>query len=357
MRLPLRAMLVIALLAGHAHAQSNAALSSQGRQPADAVVDQSPDHQSGASSTGGGVAGIGEAAGARESPPPANSDRSTVWIEVLDRSLAIAGRQLDRTWTLLGQWNWVPPLLTLFNGLLAFFAYRLWRSTTSLIRLAGEQSHDLKEMIVVARDAADAAKRSADAASLQARAMVGAELPRLELGDVHLAYSDQSVRQALRAPSIDLRFANYGRTTALVLEKCVEVRLGQTLPPDPTYDCVEALAVVEAVDSGKSVGVEAHRRLGDLSESQVHGLLNGFNKIWVYGFVRFRDFLGIEHKMGFCLRWTPPNGEASTGGSFVQEEPGTYIYQTDDWPTEQAENKQSPAARSRSEFRLAAAAE
>ncbi len=357
MRLPLRTMLVIALLAGQAHAQSNEALSRQGRQPIDAVVDQSPDHQSGASSTDGGVAGIGGAAGGRESSPRANSDRSTAWIEFLDRSLAIAGRQLDQAWALLGQWNWVPPLLALFNGLLAFFAYRLWGSTSSLIRLAGEQSRDLKEMIVVARDAANAAKRSADAVSLQARAMVGAELPRFELGHVHLAYSDQSVRQALKAPSIDLRLTNYGRTSALVLEKCVEVRLGQKLPPDPTYDCVEALAVVEAVDSGKSVGIEAYRRLGDLSESQVHGLLSGLNKIWVYGFVRFRDFLGIEHKMGFCLRWTPPNGEASTGGSFVQEEAGTYIYQIDDWPLARVENEQSPAARSHSELRLVAAAE
>ncbi|HUC66526.1 MAG TPA: hypothetical protein VMA53_13900 [Stellaceae bacterium] len=357
MRVPLRAMLVIALLAGQAHAQSSEAPSSQGTQPVGAVVDQSRDHPSGAGSTDGGVAGIGGATGGEESSPRANSAQGTLWIEVLDRSLATAGRQLDEIGALLGQWDWVPPLLTLFNGLLALFAYRLWRSTSNLVGVAGEQSRDLKEMIAVARDAADAAKRSADAVALQCRATVGAELPRFELGHVHLAYSDQSVRQALKAPSIDLRFTNYGRTAALVLERCVEVRLGQTLPPDPTYDCVEALAVVEAVDSGKSVGLEAHRRLGDLTESQVHGLQSGLNKMWVYGFVRFRDFLGIEHKTGFCLRWTPPRGEASTGGSFVQEEPGAYIYQIDDWPLARVENEPSPAARSHSELRLAAAAE
>jgi hypothetical protein len=358
MRLPLRAMLVVALLAGQAHAQSNEAVSSQGSQPADAVADQSPDHQSGASSTNGGVAGIGATtSGERQSSSIPDSGRSSVWTEILDQWRATAERQLSLIWSLLGQWDWIPPLLTLFNGLLAFFAYRLWRATSSLIGVAGAQSRDLKEVIAVARDAADAAKRSADAASLQARAMVGAELPRFELGAVHLAYSDQSVRQALKAPSIDVRFTNYGRTTALVLEKCVEVRLGKNLPPDPTYDFVEALAVVEAVESGKSVGVEASRRLGDLSESQVQGLLSGLNKIWVYGFVRFRDFLGMEHKLGFCLRWMPPKGEASTGGSFFQEEPGTYIYQTDDWPLGHAENGQSSLARPQSELRLAAAAE
>jgi hypothetical protein len=357
MRLSLQAMLVIALLTGQAHAQSNEPLSSQGGQPAGAVIDQLPGHQVGAGSPDGGVAGIGGAMNGQESSPRPDADQRSVWIEVLDRSLTSAGRQLGRIWHLLGQRDWIPPLLTLFSGLVAVFAYWLWRSTSSLIGVATEQSRDLKDMIVVAREAADAAKRSAEAASLQARAMVGAELPRLELGDVHLACSDQSVRQALKAPSVDLRFTNYGRTTALVLEKCIEVRLGQSLPHDPAYDFVDALPVVEAVESGKSIGAEALRRLGDLSESQVQGLLGGLNKIWVYGFVRFRDFLGMEHKMGFCLRWKPPNGEASTGGSFVQEDPGTYIYQSDDWPLAQFANEPSRPARPHSELRLAAAAE
>jgi hypothetical protein len=357
MRLPLRVVLVIALLGGQAHAQSNQPPSTQGSPPVATVVDQSPDHQSGASSSDGGTATGGTVSAERESAPRPGSDRDIVSIEILDRSLAAVGRQLGRIWALLGQREWMPSLLTLFNGLLVFFAYRLWRSTAGLIGVAGEQSRDLKEMIAAAREAADAAKRSADAAALQARAMVGAELPRFELGHVHLAYSDQSVRQALRAPSIDVRFTNYGRTTALVLEKCVEVRLGHALPPDPTYDFVEALTVVEAVESGNSVGIEAHRRLGDLSESQVHGLLSGLNKIWVYGFVRFRDFLGMEHKLGFCLRWMPPKGDASTGGSFIQEEPGAYIYQTDDWPLGQNQEVPSPRARPHSELRLVAAAE
>jgi hypothetical protein len=356
MRLPLRVMLVIALLGGQAHAQSNEPLSTQGSQPG-AVLDQSPDHPSGARSSDGGIATGGTVSAEQESSPRPDSDRDTISIETLDRSLAAVGRALGRIWALLGQQEWTPALLTLFNGLLALFAYRLWRSTAGLIGVAAAQSRDLKEMIVAAREAADAARRSADAAALQARAMVGAELPRFELGHVHLAYSDQSVRQALKAPSIDVRFTNYGRTTALVLEKCIEVRLGHALPPDPTYDFVEALTVGEAVESGNSVGIEAHRRLGDLSESQVHGLLSGLNKIWVYGFVRFRDFMGMEHKLGFCLRWMPPKGEASTGGSFVQEAPGAYIYQTDDWPLGQNQEIRSPLARPPSELRLVAAAE
>jgi len=357
MRVPLRALLVIAFLAGSAHAQSLEVPSIQGRQPADAVIDQPGGAPSTDRSRDGGAAGAAGAASGQASSLPLDARRQIVWIDILDRSLATGQRELTQVWDFLLERNWVPSLLTLFNGLVAIFAYWLWKSTSGLIGLAREQSRDLKEMIVVAREAADAAKRSAEAASLQARAMVGAELPRLELGYVNLANSDQSVRQALRAPSVDIQFTNYGRTTALVIEKCVEVRLGHTLPSEPTYDFVEVLPVVEAVESGKSAGGAAHRRLGDLSDTQVQGLLGGLNNIWVYGFVRFRDFLGMQHKMGFCLRWTPPHRDASTGGSFVPEDPGAYIYQTDDWSLAQVENERSPSAQPYSGPHLVAAAE
>lgn len=351
MRLPLWTMLVIALLAGQAHAQSSDALSSQGRASAGTIIDQPRGHPPAAGAAEGGATSI-----AATTSGPASSLRGAA-DGLVARSLAVAGRRLDQLWALLGRRDWFPPLLVLFNGLVAVFACLLWRSTAGLIAFAKAQSRDLKDVIVVAREAAEAANRSAEAASLQARAMVGTELPRLELGHVHLADADQSVRQALRAPSVELRFANYGRTTALVLEKCVEVRLGQTLPPDPAYDCAEALPVVEAVESGESVGAAAQRRLGELSESQIQGLLTGLNKLWVYGFVRFRDFLGMEHRLGFCLRWTPPKGEASIGGSFVQEDPGAYIYHSDDWTPSQLNNAPSPAARPPLDLRLAAAAE
>jgi hypothetical protein len=357
MRVWLQALLVIGLLAGSAQAQSPEVPSTQGKPPADAVIDQPGGAASTDGARDGGAAGAAGAVDGQASSRPQGAGRHIVWIDFLEQSLAAGQRDLTGVWGFLRELNWVPTLLTLFNGVVAIFAYRLWKSTAGLIGLAREQSRDLKEMIVVAREGADAAKRSAEAASLQARAMVGAELPRLELSYVNLANSDQSVRQALRAPSIDIQFSNYGRTTALLIETCVEVRLGHTLPSEPTYGFVDMLPVVEAVEGGKSVGAAAHRRLGDLSDTQVQGLLGGLDNLWVYGFVRFRDFLGMQHKMGFCLRWRPPQRDASIGGSFLPEGPGAYIYQTDDWSLAQPENERLPSARPYAGPHLAAAAE
>lgn len=330
MRLRLRAVLVMMLLAGAAHAQSSGTPASQAAPPPTSA-----------------------AVSTQQNAPHADADRPLAWRDTFDRGRTVAQRDLSAIWGFLGERNWTPILLTLFNGLVAIFAYRLWKSTSGLIGVAEAQSRDLKEVIVVAREAADAARRSAEAASLQARAMVGAELPRLELGDVQLAYADQSVRQALKAPSFALRFNNYGRTTALIVEKCIEVKRGQALPPVPAYDFAELLPVAEAVERGDTLAAGAERRLGELAESQVEALLDGSDTLWVYGFVRFRDFLGLEHKTGFCLRWTPPPRDASIGGSFVQDDPGAYIYQTDDWspaPRTTEPMASQPAA----EIRLAA---
>jgi hypothetical protein len=233
---------------------------------------------------------------------------------------------------LLGERDWVPILLVLFNGFVALFAYRLWRAHAGLGAAVREQSHDLRQSIDVARDAADAARKAADAAAMQAKVLVGVERPRLELSAVQLAWSDQSVRQALKTPAIDIGFTNHGRTAAFVTGKCIEVRMTPTLPADPTYGAVETLQLAEVVDAGKTVAASAQHRLGDLSEDQIRLVLGGRNILWVYGFIAFRDFLGLEHKLGYCLRWAPPEREASIGGAFIADGPAGYTYQTDQWP-------------------------
>jgi len=278
-------------------------------------------------------------------------------VDTLKHSLAVGERQLTAVLSALGERDWVALLLTLFNGLLALFAFRLSKSLSRLIDVSREQGGELKQAVAVAKEVAGVAKKSADVAALQARALIGVELPRLELGSIHLVCADQSVRQALKAPAIEISFTNYGRTTAFVLERCVEVRLNQALPPEPAYNAIEALQIIEAVESGNAVSAGAHRRVADLTETQVQMLLAGLNSVWVYGFIKFRDFLGMEHKKGFCLRWVPPPREASTGGAFVQEDPGSYVYQTDHWPQTPAEPARPRSPELHAGPRLAPAAE
>jgi hypothetical protein len=156
------------------------------------------------------------------------------------------------------------------------------------------------------------------------------ELPRLELSAVELVLADESIRQALKAPAVSLRFANHGRTPAFLTARCVELRLADALPAEPEYRAVEQLETAEAVASGGTVKASADQRLGELGEAEVEALRLGRRTLWVYGFVAFRDFLGIEHRKGFSLRWLPPPAQASIGGSFQPEGSDAYVYERDE---------------------------
>lgn len=249
---------------------------------------------------------------------------------------ATAARWTSAAWTRLAplraglaEVSWMPVLLTLFNGLLALFAYRLWRTSSGLGDALRAQSQAMTHTLEVLKEAAAATRRTADAALLQAQASVGVELPRLELAAIDLVHADESIRQALRAPAVSLRFVNHGRTTAFLTERCVELRLADALPAEPEYRAVEPLEIAEAVASGAAVGAAAGERLGELGEAEVEALRLGRRTLWAYGFVAFRDFLGIEHRKGFCLRWLPPSAQAAIGGSFQPDGPAAYVYERD----------------------------
>ena len=234
---------------------------------------------------------------------------------------------------------WNPILLTLFNGLLVLFAYRLWRTSTGVEDAVRAQSAEITRSIAVLKDAAEATRQTAEAALLQARASVGVELPRLELSDIRLLHADESIRQALKSPAAALAFTNHGRTTAFLTTRCIELRLADALPEEPEYRAIEPLEIAEAVVSGGSVAAGAEQRLGELGEAEVEAVRLGRRTLWVYGFVAFRDFLGIEHRKGFCLRWLPPPAQAHIGGSFQPDGPAAYVYER-----EAAARESRPAA-------------
>jgi len=252
------------------------------------------------------------------------------WYAASARWMAAAWARATPLRTALAEAAWTALLLTLFNGLLVVFAYRLWRTSARLTDALGAQSQAMTQTLGILKDTAETTRQIADAALLQARASVGVELPRLELNAVDLVHADESIRQALKAPAVSLRFANHGRTTAFLTARCVELRLANELPAEPEYRAVEQLETAEAVASGETAKVGADQRLGELGEAEVEALRLGRRTLWVYGFVAFRDFLGIEHRKGFCLRWLPPPAQASIGGSFQPEGSEAYVYERDE---------------------------
>ena len=69
-----------------------------------------------------------------------------------------------------------------------------------------------------------------------------------------------------------------------------------------------------------------------ISSSEVAEIILGVKTLWVYGFVRYRDFLSESHIQGFCARLQvnhfvgSENDPETIGLEFVEGGPPAYSY-------------------------------
>jgi hypothetical protein len=148
------------------------------------------------------------------------------------------------------------------------------------------------------------------------------------------------LHKALSSSGLQIIFNNHGRTSAEITEECVEWRvIGTQLPDLPEYikDNTRPADLGTVVDSGKdhqlkagTVGLLAGRRGGGgIISEEIDAIETSSATLWVYGFIRFRDFLGISHAVGFCtyleMLRDPESGKV-LALRFVEGGPASYKY-------------------------------
>jgi hypothetical protein len=192
--------------------------------------------------------------------------------------------------------TWEP--VTTLTVALAFFT----------MTLAGVSIFQAKYIIKAdgtARISADAARKAAEAADLNAQAAIGVELPRLELHGIYINTLDSVLQQdALRAGMIRVEFFNHGRTTAHILEDC----LVHTVP-DFDFLAVKARypfrsnrqATIGTVTSAQEIyPIDCKTRI-ILSDEDAESIIQGEKTLWIYGYVKYRDFLEGIWITKFCV--------------------------------------------------------
>ncbi|MCW6508872.1 hypothetical protein [Lichenifustis flavocetrariae] len=174
-------------------------------------------------------------------------------------------------------------LLVAFTAVLAWKTAGLDKSTRDLweasrlqrkdnLSIAAGQSRDMRSSIEAARDAAFAAKRSADA-------VVAVETPKLVLSSIriHAIYDKtgtSSIRLGLQNPTAICEIRNYGRSPAFLAQSSCDIFLGGKLPDEPDYQNVLTLPFNAVVDGGETHELDAARyaTLG-LSNDEVAGIM------------------------------------------------------------------------------------
>jgi hypothetical protein len=191
--------------------------------------------------------------------------------------------------------------LMYFTGLLAFFNSLLWLFTAFLWR---------------------STKKAADAATLNANAFIGMERPYLRL--YHLDFGDMGAAglpAKLQYPKIDISIRNYGRTPAFLVEKAVEFLFQESLPNTPIYQQITLLPPSEIIQPDQiynlverplDIDFWSHRGINSNStmsdwQSFMRKLLEERKRFWIYGYITYKDFLDIRHRLCFCKQFILQN--------------------------------------------------
>jgi hypothetical protein len=182
------------------------------------------------------------------------------------------------------------------------------------------------------------ARITAEASGLNARTATAVELPIVFLSKIELFQADRLVIQgdpfiklveAVIPPKecrLALTFRNYGRTPARAEQLCIAHVIANELPPEPEYFLVTLLSTGTIIGADREISGDPFGRIIYLSDAERGAIEAKGARLWVYGMIQFRDFLGKPHTHRFCAKWwgfDDPN-EAPWPSSFVEDGPESY---------------------------------
>jgi len=200
------------------------------------------------------------------------------------------------------------------TAFVALFTFALFRATRKLWE-AGE-----KQIAV--------AQQSANAATLAAQAAIGMEIPRVLVAEVDFWPEQDFIRQKLQNSEIIVRLKNFGRNQAYVGDNCIFVTVANDLPKIPIYESIYHADPSTIIEPNKFFSLKKTGRIAEPDIEEVVKWAADGAKLWVYGFLKYRDFLDTEHSTGFCYRLHRTRGLLREGCLFLRGGPDGYTYHT-----------------------------
>lgn len=219
--------------------------------------------------------------------------------------------------------------LAFFTFFLMLYTAKLWGANNTLVRnadrVAERQANEMERSLAIAKEAADAAKASADAATKNVAAAVAASMPFLhpEAEGLHLHPPADAIQEGTTySPYLDINFENFGKTPAILRRMGCRLILTENdqlpeVPPSvvelPNY---ESATVIKPGGSGGGRRWTFERRI---TPGEMRFLANrtviDWMRFYVVGYVIYDDFFGERHTRRFCLKVRQSGFQAIKGGS------------------------------------------
>jgi len=206
-----------------------------------------------------------------------------------------------------------------FTGLLALFTFVL--GAVAIIQIDFLRRSDKNT------------KLAAEAASLHAKAAVGVELPMVFLSELSL-FQQSPYNKTDTIPVIDnppafyffhkFTFANHGRSPAQVAEITWNQYVGEVLPEGLLRDIKEWEPTGTMISPhGGTFICESSNRILLLDEEKAE-IRKKEARLWLFGAISYRDFLGTLHERRFCGVWWCPDQPSLTPCGFGEGGPESY---------------------------------
>jgi hypothetical protein len=231
--------------------------------------------------------------------------------------------------------------LTLYTGALALI-------TLGLLAVAAVQAGlFLWQLTLMKQSTADSAKL-AEAAALQARAAIGIELPIIRAAPVSLLKLDEPMPEngpfggavndgipTRHSAAGYFKFRNMGRTPAYPEHFAIGWKVANVLPEPPLYIREAQLSHSEVIvaDGEKPYRPDPLDHIAiELSDAEVATLNNGTASLWLYGALKYSDFLeNTVTTFRFCWKWNDINvGQHNPMYAFTSDghPPRCYVQKT-----------------------------
>jgi len=148
----------------------------------------------------------------------------------------------------------------------------------------------------------------------------------LEFHGKYAAHDEPRWKLPAAPGSISVKYENFGRSPAIIVEKCIEWLVAPELPPQPIYKAIVVAANGDIVDRSANRQHSVGEDRIQFSDEVRLALDSHETNLWAYGFVRYRDYLNGEHCIGFCGRWEKGHADRNSPHRFLEEGPDEYRY-------------------------------
>jgi hypothetical protein len=182
------------------------------------------------------------------------------------------------------------------------------RQTSLLNRTLAEihtQAGHMATQTALLRDSVGAAQKSAEAAEISAKAVMGVAIPTLVIHEFSFMRSkSRSLEADLEFPRIRISVKNFGQTPALLKSFAVEFTCEER-PATLTYPSVLYFDPGTAVEAGQPFLLEEAGvwPWGGFSAETANAISTGSKALSVYGCVWYGDVFGSTvHELRFC-KW------------------------------------------------------